>query len=175
MNMSKFELIEGLHQGGYIYCNEEYVWMKEIYNILKAKPIGIVFRIDDLLNYIFTFLWAKVTNQQLCITYKIIPNVFIDGDGPEIIKVEHKQEEDDSEFCNLQLNGIPRFQRDASYFNYTRQHYTHAPARGIYCYSFALYPENYQPSGSVNFKMYELYEYKKYNIYKYYTIYELVD
>lgn len=182
-NKGKYELIEGIHKGGYIFCNEEYVWIKEIYNILKVKPFGVVFRIDDLLNYIFTFLWANVTNQQLCITYKIlknsVPNIFSGGECIEIIKVEHEEEDPEIEICNLQINGLPRFQRDASYFNYTQP-----SSNGIYCYSFALHPENYQPSGSVNFtridnaelmKMWEQCEYKKYNIYKYYTIYDLVN
>lgn len=30
------------------------------------------------------------------------------------------------------------------------QHHTRVPATGIYCYSFALNPEQHQPSGTVN-------------------------
>lgn len=53
----------------------------------------------------------------------------------------------------LQLNGHDRFdERDATYFNVVQpyQHHTRCPATGIYVYSFALNPEQHQPSGSVN-------------------------
>ena len=54
----------------------------------------------------------------------------------------------------LQLNGHDRFQaRDGYYFNYVQpyQHFTNTPADGINVYSFALKPEDHQPSGSCNF------------------------
>ena len=53
----------------------------------------------------------------------------------------------------LQLNGHDRFdERDATYFNVVQpyQHHTRCPATGIYVYSFALNPEQHQPSGTVN-------------------------
>ena len=53
----------------------------------------------------------------------------------------------------LQLNGHDRFStRSAGYFNLVQpyQHFTNGPATGIYVYSFALNPEQHQPSGSVN-------------------------
>lgn len=53
----------------------------------------------------------------------------------------------------LQLNGHDRFdQREGSYFNYVQpyQHHTHTPADGINVYSFALHPEQHQPSGTAN-------------------------
>jgi hypothetical protein len=52
----------------------------------------------------------------------------------------------------LQLNGHDRFSaQEGSYFNYyqTRAH-THTPADGVNVYSFALHPENHQPSGTAN-------------------------
>jgi hypothetical protein len=54
----------------------------------------------------------------------------------------------------LQLNGHDRFaERDGTYFNSVQpyQHFPHAPAEGINCYSFALTPAEHQPSGSCNF------------------------
>ena len=54
----------------------------------------------------------------------------------------------------LQLNGHDRFQaRDGNYFNYVQpyQHFSNTPADGINVYSFALKPEEHQPSGSCNF------------------------
>lgn len=55
--------------------------------------------------------------------------------------------------AKLQLNGQDRFAvREAPYFNVVQpyQHHTRCPATGIYVYSFALNPEQHQPSGSVN-------------------------
>jgi hypothetical protein len=56
--------------------------------------------------------------------------------------------------CLLQLNGNDRFaERDGSYFNYVQpyQHHTNIPQnRGINVYSFALKPEEHQPSGTLN-------------------------
>ena len=55
--------------------------------------------------------------------------------------------------AKLQLNGQDRFStRAADYFNLVQpyQHHTRIPAVGIYVYSFALNPEQHQPSGTVN-------------------------
>jgi hypothetical protein len=54
----------------------------------------------------------------------------------------------------IQLNGQDRFtEREGSYFNFVQpyQHHTSTPATGINVYSFALKPEDLQPSGSCNF------------------------
>ena len=54
----------------------------------------------------------------------------------------------------LQLNGHDRFQeRDGAYFNYVQpyQHFSNTPSDGINVYSFALKPEDHQPSGTCNF------------------------
>ena len=56
--------------------------------------------------------------------------------------------------AKLQLNGSDRFQeRDGHYFNYVQpwQHFSNTPADGINVYSFALKPEDHQPSGTCNF------------------------
>jgi hypothetical protein len=53
-------------------------------------------------------------------------------------------------------NGLERFEeKPAEYFNLLQpyQHHTSAPRDGVYCYSFALYPEKVQPSGSFNASM----------------------
>jgi hypothetical protein len=54
----------------------------------------------------------------------------------------------------LKLNGQDRMaQRNGDYYNYVQpyQHHTGKPDRGIYAYSFALKPEEHQPSGTCNF------------------------
>ena len=54
----------------------------------------------------------------------------------------------------IQINGHDRFsKRDGKYFNMLQpyQHHTNIPSTGINLYSFALYPENHQPSGTCNY------------------------
>src|SRR6056300_1109919 len=56
--------------------------------------------------------------------------------------------------AKLQLNGQDRFsEREGSYFDTVQpfQHHTRAPDTGINVYSFALRPEEHQPSGTCNF------------------------
>ncbi len=56
--------------------------------------------------------------------------------------------------ASILLNGHERFsQRDGKYFNYVQpyQHHTNIPFEGINVYSFALKPEEHQPSGTCNF------------------------
>ena len=56
--------------------------------------------------------------------------------------------------AKLQLNGQDRFsEREGTYFDVVQpfQHHTRAPDAGINVYSFALRPEEHQPSGSCNF------------------------
>ena len=56
--------------------------------------------------------------------------------------------------CNLRLNGQDRFvARPGEYFNQVQpyQHHTGSPVVGVNCYSFALKPEEHQPSGTCNF------------------------
>ena len=57
--------------------------------------------------------------------------------------------------ANIQLNGHDRFSvREGKYFNRVQpfQHHTNVPSnKGINVYSFALKPEEHQPSGTLNF------------------------
>jgi hypothetical protein len=53
----------------------------------------------------------------------------------------------------IQLNGHDRFdKRYGNYFNYVQpyHHHTRTPADGINVYTFALHPEQHQPSGTAN-------------------------
>jgi hypothetical protein len=55
--------------------------------------------------------------------------------------------------AKLQLNGQDRFsEREGSYFDVVQpyQHHTRSPDSGINCYSFAVRPEEHQPSGTCN-------------------------
>ena len=56
--------------------------------------------------------------------------------------------------AKLQLNGHDRFTtRDGNYFNYVQpyQHFEVTPCDGVNVYSFALKPQDHQPSGTCNF------------------------
>ena len=56
--------------------------------------------------------------------------------------------------AKIQLNGHDRFTlRDGNYFNYVQpwQHFSNTPSDGVNVYSFALKPEDHQPSGTCNF------------------------
>ena len=56
--------------------------------------------------------------------------------------------------AKLQLNGQDRFsEREGSYFDVVQpyQAHTRSPDTGINCFSFALRPEEHQPSGTCNF------------------------
>lgn len=67
---------------------------------------------------------------------------FVDGSDNPVVNAK------------LQLNGHDRFQaRDGAYFNYVQpwQHFSNTPADGVNVYSFALKPEEHQPSGTCNF------------------------
>ena len=56
--------------------------------------------------------------------------------------------------ASLQLNGHDRFdQRPSSYFRLVQpfQHHTRIPEKPVFVYSFAIKPEDHQPSGTCNF------------------------
>jgi hypothetical protein len=58
------------------------------------------------------------------------------------------------EVAKLQLNGQDRFtEREGDYFSKVQpfQHHSRCPSEGINVYSFALRPEEHQPSGTCNF------------------------
>ena len=55
--------------------------------------------------------------------------------------------------ARILFNGLERIERkEAAYFNLIQpfQHHTIIPKRGIYCYSFSINPEHFQPSGACN-------------------------
>lgn len=58
------------------------------------------------------------------------------------------------EYASLNFNGYPRFDRlKEIYFNYLQpyDHHSNSPSDGVNVYSFALRPEEQQPTGSCNF------------------------
>ena len=95
------------------------------------------------------------------ITY---PVIVAGGDGSSAKDVQVTQwdnfgnqldgTENSTQTALLQLNGQDRFsQREGTYFNYVQpyQHFSNTPVDGVNVYSFALNPEEHQPSGTCNF------------------------
>ena len=71
--------------------------------------------------------------------YKLINNKYV---GKNLV-----------DMSTILLNGQERLNfRDATYFNWIQpyQHFTYAPSEGINIYSFCMFPEKHQPSGSSN-------------------------
>ena len=55
--------------------------------------------------------------------------------------------------ASIEMNGYKRIDtQDGKYYNYVQpyQHHSNTPSAGINVYSFAIYPEEHQPSGSCN-------------------------
>ena len=60
--------------------------------------------------------------------------------------------------AELRMNGTPRFDAmSGRYFNLVQpyQHHTSTPVSGVNVYSFALNPEEHQPSGTANFSRFD--------------------
>ena len=74
--------------------------------------------------------------------------------GSDITDEDGRRGGDTVKSANLQLNGHDRFDtREGSYFRLVQpfQHHTRIPEKNIYVYSFAVKPEEHQPSGTCNF------------------------
>jgi hypothetical protein len=57
------------------------------------------------------------------------------------------------QYSLIKFNGHDRFdRREGAYFNYVQpdQHHSNTPKDGINVYSFAIHPEEHQPSGTTN-------------------------
>jgi hypothetical protein len=73
--------------------------------------------------------------------------------GYSVTRIEGMAGKNPTIVAKIQLNGHDRFQeREGRYFNEVQpyQHHTNIPATGINVYSFALNPEQHQPSGTCN-------------------------
>jgi len=93
-----------------------------------------------------TFDTAGVTEFESGVNY-LLAKVILGSD----VRCEGKNP---VEVAKLQLNGQDRFtEREGSYFDKVQpyQHHSRSPSTGINVYSFALRPEEHQPSGTCNF------------------------
>ena len=110
---------------------------KELIWVTKSGDDGF----KDWYNYTDDSNLANDASIVNAATSNVINQVYTKGDNPVTR-------------CLLQLNGNDRFaERNGSYFNFVQpyQHHTNIPTnRGINVYSFALKPEEHQPSGTLN-------------------------
>ncbi len=103
--------------------------------------------------------WASGTNMTPFTDYTNAPSGSSVSDAGAFVLAEtaldmHCWGENPVVTAKLQLNGQDRFsEREGSYFDVVQpfQHHTRTPDTGINVYSFALQPEEHQPSGSCNF------------------------
>ena len=83
----------------------------------------------------------------------IVENIS-DGSNNKLKLINSDEGNNTCNLAKIQLNGQDRFsERDGDYFNYVQpyNHHTRAPHVGVNVYSFALKPEEHQPSGTCNF------------------------
>ena len=96
---------------------------------------------------------SNITNADGNLTYTLTSNYIQDNYIPYVDNVTTNIVNPFAT-CLLQLNGNDRFNfRSGNYFNLVQpyQHHTNIPLnRGINVYSFALKPEEHQPSGTLN-------------------------
>ena len=84
----------------------------------------------------------------------IVENVQVASDSGALKLVNEDVGENTCNQAKIQLNGQDRFsERHGDYFNIVQpyNHHTNSPHVGINVYSFALKPEEHQPSGTCNF------------------------
>ncbi len=82
-----------------------------------------------------------------------MPGMAAGGANNVFVPVSFEDGKNPVSLAKLQLNGHDRFsERDGRYFNLVQpyQHHENVPAAGINVYSFALKPEEHQPSGTCN-------------------------
>lgn len=103
-------------------------------------------------------LYTDLTVRDLSIPVEFMTDTRCSRDDPCVIEpfnfgILINGEVNPVEWALIQLNGHDRFdRREGAYFNYVQpdQHHTNTPADGINVYSFAIHPEQHQPSGTCN-------------------------
>ncbi|QOI90199.1 major capsid protein [Pyramimonas orientalis virus] len=125
LNINKFSITELVLQNP----------VKEIIWVLKRNDVDESNNWFEYVDFDYTDIreYEQLDGTCACENYKREKEIMVNG--------------------KLIFNGIDRFEeKDASYFNLIQpyQHHTVIPKAGIYVYSFSLFPENFQPSGTCN-------------------------
>jgi len=128
-----------------------------LYKLLGAQPFNYTDALDVLENATSSF--ATDASAATAISNGQFEDMSFNSDATTFVLGEaalgmHCWGENPVVTAKLQLNGQDRFsEREGSYFDTVQpfQHHTRAPDAGINVYSFALRPEEHQPSGTCNF------------------------
>ena len=119
---------------------------------LAGMPEGLLDGADLTAAVINSYLVSS--NLGTAITANVLNNWVPDNFMPYDTATSSSKFANPFDSCLLQLNGNDRFNaRNGTYFNLVQpyQHHTNIPLnRGINVYSFALKPEEHQPSGTLN-------------------------
>ncbi len=158
------------------YC-DAFSGGKTLNSALGAQPFNYTDALDALPNSLLAFsAGSRATGNQATISGGLFEQATVDtvtgvsgmnkGSSTEEVsdagafvlaetaKNMHCWGENPVVTAKLQLNGQDRFsEREGSYFDLVQpfQHHTRHPDTGINVYSFALRPEEHQPSGTCNF------------------------
>ena len=126
-----------------------------IYNLARYATTDLI-----LQNPVKEMIWVMKRNDvdQTNNWFDYIDSTYVDSreyidSKNECICEFYTKEKEILHNAKLIFNGIDRFEtKDASYFNLVQpyQHHTVIPKTGVYVYSFSLFPEKFQPSGSCN-------------------------
>ena len=145
------------------YCSS-YTGGNLLYKVLGAQPFNYTDAVDALPNALHAFDDKNNDLSDFLASDNFPSEMVADGDkgvsdaatfvlGESALDM-HCWGENPVVVAKLQLNGQDRFsEREGSYFDNVQpfQHHTRTPDAGINVYSFALRPEEHQPSGSCNF------------------------
>ena len=80
----------------------------------------------------------------------------IEGNNQDVYTYDNEETIDIITRCRIKFNGVRREDwKDVGYWNsvFGHKYHLNIPKKGIYGYSFALYPDSHQPSGSLNSSM----------------------
>ena len=144
------------------YC-AAYTGGELLYKVYGAQPFNYSDAVDALPNSLHAFQTAAQANVTISgdvfQDFSAGNDVTATSDAATFVLGEaaldmHCWGENPVVVAKLQLNGQDRFsEREGTYFGDVQpfQHHTRAPDSGINVYSFALRPEEHQPSGSCNF------------------------
>jgi len=132
---------------------KELVWVIQADSKVVEPPTGTIVDKDyeggEYFNYV-----TNTTTSLDAVSHRSANPLNPGGEGDITLVGGNQDLVNYCESAQIKLNGQDRFsERSGEYFNIIQpyQHHTRIPHNGINCYSFALRPEEHQPSGTCNF------------------------
>jgi len=146
----------------YIYLekNEKLIFSssKHEYLIEQLQFTGEDTLFSGLLSYNFNLYFKHPIKEILWVIIDNINSSIDPKQGNNFLKYTNikNQNSDTFKSADIKINGVAIFpERPANYFRQILplQHHEYIPKKHIYIYSFALSPEQHQPSGTMNFSL----------------------